>query len=219
MVLGLIWFLSHLWVVEVILASSFRERERERDFGTFFDGVPSKRMLPLNWERSRSRHFSKDRSHSPRWKRRVSFVVLFILSFSLLHILDLVVFLLCLIDFCFWKFSFFASFQWKSVVLVGLICLLFSFFSLQIHEEEEKVVRVSLSMKDCGAASRAAKSPLRLLFWKTWGIFSFQSANMFFVCVFLNFVLPRRLLVERQWVLGSEMSSPWNSCWCFLHKL
>jgi len=28
MVLGLIWFLSHLWVVEVILASSFRKRER-----------------------------------------------------------------------------------------------------------------------------------------------------------------------------------------------
>jgi len=188
MVLGLIWFLSHLWVVEVILASSFRERERKGDFGTFFDGDPSKRILPVNWERSRSRLFSKDRSHSSRWKRRVSFVVVssFSLSLFLLHILDLVVFLLCFL-FCFWKFSFFASFQWKTVVLVGLICLLFSFFSLQIHEEEEKVGRVSLSMKDCGAASRAAKSPLRLLFWKTWGIFSFQSANISALFLFFSF--------------------------------
>jgi len=83
MVLGLIWFLSHLWVVEVILASSFRERERKGDFGTFFDGDPSKRILPVNWERSRSRLFSKDRSHSPRWKRRVSFVVVSSFSRSL----------------------------------------------------------------------------------------------------------------------------------------
>ena len=61
-----------------------------------------------------------------------------VLSLFLLHILDLVVFLLCFL-FCFGKISFFASFQWKTVVLVGLICLLFSFFSLQIHEEEKKL--------------------------------------------------------------------------------
>jgi len=64
-------------------------------------------------------------------------------SFLLLEI-----FLLSMKDFCF---------GWVDPLAV-------LFFSLQIHEEEEKVGRVSLSMKDCGAASRAAKSPLRLLF-------------------------------------------------------
>jgi len=54
--------------------------------------------------------------------------------------------------------------------------------------------------KTCGAASRAAKSPPRLLLRKTWGIFSFQSANISGLLFPLNF--PRRLLFERQWVGG-----------------
>jgi len=76
-----------------------------------------------------------------------------LISSFLLHILDLVLFLLCFIDFlgCFWKFSFQASCQWKTFVLVGLVVLL-KYWSgvgpaLQI-DEEEKLSRVSLSMKD-----------------------------------------------------------------------
>jgi hypothetical protein len=40
-----------------------------------------------------------------------------------------------------------------------------------------------------------------------------------FCVFFFNFVLLRRLLVERHWVLGSEVSSPLNSCRCFGHSL
>lgn len=85
------------------------------------------------------------------------------------------------------------------------------FFSLQIHEEEEKVGRVSLSMKDCGAASRAAKSQLRLLFWKTWGIFSLQSANIsallsFFAFFSILFLFVASLLKDNgYWVVRCRL--------------
>ena len=136
-----------------------------------------------------------------------------VLSLFLLHILDLVVFLLCFL-FCFWKIFLFCLLSVKDCCFGRIDLLALLLFLVANSWGGEKVGRVSLSMKDCGAASRAAKSPLRLLFWKTWGIFSFQSANisaLFLFSRFSQFCSPRLLLVERQWVLGSEMSSPsWN---------
>jgi len=215
MVLGLIWFLSHLWVVEVILASSFRKRER---LWHFLRWRPLKADAAVELGKIQESPFLK-RSKSLAAVKAKSLLRcrLFILSFSfslsssysrsgclpfMFSFLLLENFLFCLLsvkDCCFGR--------------IDLLALLL--FLVANSWGGEKVGRVSLSMKDCGAASRAAKSPLRLLFWKTWGIFSFQSANisaLFLFWHFLNFVFPRsRLLVERQWALGSEMPSPsWN---------
>jgi len=76
---------------------------------------------------------------------------------------------------------------------------------------------ISLSMKDYGAASRAAKSPLRtLLFWKTSGISSFQDASVLFFggLDFLQISFHIASLLK-DIGLGSETSSPWRSCWCW----
>lgn len=216
MVLGLIWFFISSVSCWGNLGIIFpRERERKGDFGTFFDGDPSKQILPVNWERSRSRLFSKDRSHSPRWKGRVSFVVVssFSRSLSLSSSYSrsgcLPVFF-----FAFGKFSFFASFQWKTVVLVGLICLLFSFFSLQIHEEEKKLAASLYQWKTvvplvAPLSRHSGYSSERL---EGFSLFKVQIFLPFlFFSRFSQFCSPRLLLVERQWVLGSEMSSPsWN---------
>jgi len=175
-------------------------------------------MPPVKWETSRSCLFSKVRSHSIVSRWRVSDGSFSSSSspslFFLLHILDL--FLLSLIDilFCFWKFSSCSSCCFLWFAWSGCCFLL-----LLVANSWGRGKVVSLSMKDFGAASRAAKSPLRLLLWKTCGIFSFQSANVFFFAFFSFFLLIRHLLVERQWFLGSETSSPWNSySWCFSQK-
>jgi len=97
-------------------------------------------MPPVKWETSRSCLFSKARSHSIVSRWRVSDGYFSSSSspslFFLLHILDL--FLLSLIDilFCFWQFSSCSSccFLW-----FGWSGCCFSFFLLQIHEEEEKL--------------------------------------------------------------------------------
>lgn len=164
---------------------------RERDFGTFFDGFPSKRMLPVNWETSRSRIFSKDRSHSnPRWKRRVSNSSLSrSLFLFLLHILDLVVFLPCLIHFLF-SFGNLPSLFPVSMKnccsgWVGLLPIQLLFFFIR-----GKFMRswpgVSLSMKDCGAASRAAKSLLRSSSERLEG-FSLFEVQICFLRFYLQF--------------------------------
>lgn len=113
MVLGLIWFLSHLWVVEVILASSFREREEGR-LWHFLRWRPLKADPAGELGKIQESPFLK-RSKSLAAVKAKSLLRcrLFILSFSLfflLHILDLVVFLLCFL-FCFGKFSFLPPFN------------------------------------------------------------------------------------------------------------
>jgi len=118
-----------------------------------------------------------------------SVLLILVVSFFLLNFLDLVVFLCCSVDFFsyFWNF-FSVSCQWKTVVLAGLVVFLkgcsgwsncFSLFSLVANWWWGKSCpRISLSMKDCGAAGRAAKSPLQILFWKTFeGFFLLQLAN------------------------------------------
>ena len=116
--------------------------------------------------------------------------------------------------FAFGKFSFFASFQWKTVVLVGLICLLFSFFSLQIHEEEKKLAASLYQWKTvvplvAPLSRHSGYSSERL---EGFSLFKVQIfLPFFFFSRFSQFCSPRLLLVERQWVLGSEMPSPsWN---------
>ena len=62
---------------------------------------------------------------------------------------------------------------------------------------------ISLSMKDYGAASRAAKSPLRtLLFWKTSGIsfFSRRKCSFLWGTGFSSNFISHCLFVERHWV-------------------
>jgi len=215
MVLGLIWFLSHLWVVEVILASSFREREREK--GRLWHFL---RWRPLKADPAgelgkiqESPFLERSKSLAAVKAKSLLRCRLFILSLFLLHILDRCLPLMFSF-FAFGKFSFFASFQWKTVVLVGLICLLFSFFSLQIHEEEEKLAASLYQWKTvvplvAPLSRHSGYSSERL---EGFSLFKVQIfLPFFFFLVFLSFALPRLLLVERQWVLGSEMPSPsWN---------
>lgn len=86
-----------------------------------------------------------------------SVLLILVVFFFLLNFLDLVVFLCCSVDF----FSYF-----------------WNFFPVSCQWMRKSCPRISLSMKDCGAAGRAAKSPLQILFWKTFeGFFLLQLAN------------------------------------------
>jgi len=131
-----------------------------------------------------------------------SVLLILVVSFFLLNFLDLVVFLCCSVDFFsyFWNF-FSVSCQWKTVVLAGLVVFLkgcsgwsncFSLFSLVANWWWGKSCpRISLSMKDCGAAGRAAKSPLQILFWKTFEGFFFFNLQISLggiLSVFLYFI-------------------------------
>ena len=75
--------------------------------------------------------------------------------------------------------------------LLWLVQLLFSFFSCCKLMMRKSCPRISLSMKDCGAAGRAAKSPLQILFWKTFEGFFFFNLQISLggiLSVFLYFI-------------------------------
>jgi len=196
MVLGLIWFLSHLWVVEVILASSFRKREKEK----LWHFLPrwrllKLRMLPVNWERSRSRLFSKDRSHSIalRWKVSDPF---FPSSFSPSLFLSSSYSRSSSLPLIFDGFSFL-------LLQIFFLC----FLLLRIHEEEEKLSASLYQWKTLVPLVAPLSRHCGFSYERLEG-FSLFKVQMSSFCVFSSFVLIRHLLVERQWVLGSETSSP-----------
>jgi len=99
-----------------------------------------------------------------------SVLLILVVSFFLLNFLDLVVFLCCSVDF----FSYF-----------------WNFFPVSCQWMRKSCPRISLSMKDCGAAGRAAKSPLQILFWKTFEGFFFFNLQISLggiLSVFLYFI-------------------------------
>jgi len=132
-----------------------------------------------------------------------------LISFFLLHILDLVLFLLCLTDFAFGNFPsklpvnetlflFWLGWQSSSNVDLGLVQLLFS-FSLVANWWGGKSWRPRLFINE------RLVVPLVAPLSRHYGSSSserLEGFSLFKVQICLNFfiLLPRRLLFERQWV-------------------